>query len=252
MISDIICSKENNCFLGKALWANKTQCPGYFYIKFVAVKVTEIQNVFSVMSFTQFDSKRKHCENCGQSKSWLAPPVIFIFFAKSVACPTSSSNSSGGKANSVKIATRWCAAFWFWGWSTCYSLMLTRPDANTKGFVLASLSGAHCGYMPPQLKNKMFIFLRKKKTISVACPTSSSRGETNSAKASPQIKQTRNFHSFKIMSCLQKKLSVCSLSNKQQQRRSKLGANSVKIAVDPKHDLLVRWFLPLGIQMAQV
>ena len=70
----------------------------------------------------------------------------------------------------------------------------------------------------------MFPFCEKK-PISVACPTSSSRGEANSAKASPQIKQTCNFHSFKTMACLQKK--TVSLRG---------GVNSAKIAADPKHD----------------
>ena len=135
MISDIICSKENNCFLGKALWANKTQCPGYFYIQFVACKgYWNSKCIFSHVIYAIWFKKETLRElrqiqimACSSNKQ-KQNNVIFIFFAKSVACPTSSSNSSGGRANSVKIAARWCAVFWFWDWSTCYSLMLTRPS----------------------------------------------------------------------------------------------------------------------------
>ena len=119
--------------------------------------------------------------------------IIFIaskllFFAKSVAFPTSTSNSSGGRANSANITAhpQHCSL-------VCCFLVLGLVNtllihANTKGFVLASLSGAHCGNMPPQLKTKHHIF-SKKNPISVACPTSSSRGRENSAKIMADLKR---------------------------------------------------------------
>ena len=124
-----------------------------------------------------------------------------------MACPTSSSNSSAGRANSENCSSSKVLV----SGVLLFGFGVGQHVTHTKGFVLASLSGAHCGYMSPQLKTKCFLFA--KKNISVACPTSSSRGKANSAKASPQIKQTCNFHSFRTIACLQKKLSVCGLSN---------------------------------------
>ena len=128
------------------------------------------------------------------------------------------------KLQLIQSVAQWCVAFWFWGWSTCYS---------HKGVCPSFPFWSPLWLYASSVKNKMFPFCEKK---NYQCPTSSSRGEANSAKASTQIKQTCNFHSFKTMACLQKK--TVSLRG---------GVNSAKIAADPKHDLLVCWFLLLGI-----
>ena len=104
---------------------------------------------------------------------------------------------------------------------------------HTKGFVLASLSGAHCGYMPPQFKNKMFPFCEKK-TISVQ-------------QAVAEAKQTVRKHlprsNKHVIFIASKQWLVC----KKKTVSLRGGVNSAKIAADPKHDLLVCWFLLLGI-----
>ena len=149
MISNIISSKENNCFLGQALWANKPHHAHDFSIfNLWLVKVTEIQNVF-----TQLDSKRKQCENCSQSIAWLAPPinknkneknnVIFIFFCKKCGLPNKQQQQQCRQSkqcencSSSKVLLSGVLLFGFG---------VGQHVTHTKGFVLASLSGAHCGY----------------------------------------------------------------------------------------------------------